>query len=442
MILNEPFLQVGIIGQETKEPCYVRLPSIDLGAQLEVQTLAATAPSSCNEQLVRAIAAQHDQLWTELEMRPPWKVIVFPRPGLEGETPATEVTFAYHHAIGDGISGKLFHSKLLQALGRPQRDGSSTATLPLHGGILQLSSGKSLPESVEKLIQFPISWSYLLRTLWNEFGPSWLNPVARPWTATSIDIRMPYKTNIQLVTLPASTATKLVATCRTHSASLTSLVHALTLVSLCRRLPAEAAPSFTTSTPIDLRPYLPKDADYNSKDNFHDMVTGFHDHIPEKLCADIRTILAQDTLGGGLDQLIWTTAKRIKGSLSEKVNTLPADDLLGMISWAGDFHERWQRKQGADRDASWELSNLGVMDGSAGAANGWTATRVIFSQSAGLAAVPFSLNMAGVANGEVTITATWAEGVVDGNLVHGVMSDLGDWTAHSGHHDGFGITPR
>jgi energy-coupling factor transporter ATP-binding protein EcfA2 len=444
VVLKEPFLRIGIIDEATKAPSFVYVPTIDLDAQVKWETIAADRAEQFDEGLTRILAKRHDTRWADLDVRPPWQVVVVPRPSFEGEKPTVEVVFAYHHSIGDGLSGKIFHTQLLEALNNPNNPVPG-----LSGNILELPELPTLPEPVENLVPFKTTLGFVLLTLYDVFAPKWMRGTLPPppWCGADFNLKKPFKTNVRLLTITPSTVNRLLAACRAQDTTLTPLLNILVLISLARHVPPETATSFTGTTPISLRPYVRKDAKFDTKTQFSGLVTAEQHDFTQEIVADLRQRLGKVAQGPDSDLVetqIWTLSTKLKIDLRKKAEKLPADDMMGMLKYAGDWHPWWQKMDGKPRKKTWEVSNVGTMDGGCegsdpGQAKKWTATRDVFSQSAMKLGAAIGVNVAGIAGGVVSISLTWPEGVVDNELINGLMSDLAEWTRRFGEQGKFGI---
>jgi len=436
VILRQPFMRVGIIGEATKTPCFVHVPSIDLYQHIRWDSITSKSAEQFDIELMEIAAMQHDQLWPELHARPPWKLRVAPRPGFGDEPASIEVIYAYHHAISDGLSGKIFHSQLLEALNSP-----NSSVPGLSGSILSLKARPVLPQPQEEVIDFKITFLYLLSMLWKEFGPKWLAgpPAVTPWGGEPVNLSAVYQTNVWLVNIPAPAVSKVLAACRTHSTTLTALVHILVLASLSRRLPSEEAKSFSSDTAISLRPYVWPQTGMN--DTMQVVYTGQSHNFDAATVSDLRQKLVNSPAKpAAVEDLVWKLATSLKADLKRKTDSLPVDDMVGLLKWVSDWHVWFKKKDGLPRDTTWGMSNLGVIAGTDGTKS-WEPKRLVFSQSAMIAGAAIGVNLAGVAGGDVSMTVTWPEGTVDNTMVRGLAVDVGAWLRRFGEEGSFGILP-
>ncbi|OHE98187.1 hypothetical protein CORC01_06555 [Colletotrichum orchidophilum] len=416
---EQPFMRVGIADEDKQTTSFVRVPQINLSNH--IQWFGPSHPGdgagASDAALCRHLSYQHDQLWPDLERRPPWKVAIIPIQRDEDGVSEIEVVYFFHHAISDGTSGSIFHKRLLQALSNP------VVVQGLQNDSLDLPKPPALPLSQEQLVNGRISWSYFLWELWGAFGPSWLKskPDVTPWTGQDADFSTPFHTNVRIVRLPASTVAGLLAASRAQGLTLTPLLHALVAASLARHLPASAAPAFEPSSAISMRRFV-KDANADIDNQMSVLVTSTNHPISKE-----RTTLLRESSGDTLERAIWNVAGSVKSDLKTRLATLPHDDITAMLRYVGDFHDFFKKKDGSARGNSWEVSNLGAINGE-GEGEGWKLTRAVFSQSAGTIAPPVCVNAAGVAGGETTVTLTWNESIIETKLVEALAADLELWT--------------
>ncbi|KAK1716744.1 alcohol acetyltransferase [Colletotrichum acutatum] len=457
VIAEQPFMQVGIADEDKQTSSFVRVPQINLSNHIQwfppshpgsgsgsIPGPDTTGGPGPDATLCKHLSHQHDQLWPEITQRPPWKLSIIPIQTSQNEPPAEiEVIYFFHHAISDGTSGSIFHKRLLHALNNP------STTQHLQSTILTLPTPPSLPLPQENLVNGRISWPYFLRELWSAFGPAWLKPkpAATPWTGEAIRLDTPFHTNVRIVTIPAATVSNLLAACRAKGLTLTPLIHALVAASLARHIPASAAPSFEPSSAISMRRFV-QDASLGIDDRMCVLVTSTNHPISETLTTALRepSSSSSPSSGSTLENAIWAVASSVKADLTTRLASLPNDDITAMLRYVDDFHGFFRKKDGKARGDSWEVSNLGAINGRSNNTSNiddnnnhsqgegkndvqdWKLTRAVFSQSAGTVAQAFCVNVAGIAGGETTITVTWNEAVTATEVVEALAGDLEGWT--------------
>lgn len=425
-ILSHPVLQAGIVGEETASPYFVHLPTLKLSELISWEHDNVDAPSTGDVALQHVLEARHSSLWPELHRRPGYQFIILsPEPA----NPATkgllsvDIVFAFHHAYGDGNSGVILQRTLLQALNNPA---------PVHGydpstHILAIDNPAPLPPPQDALINFKISWSFLFKTLWSEFGPSFLKAaLPQPaWAGKPITTH-PEATRLRLISFPANTASDILKRCRENSATLTPLVHVIILRSLANRLPESALANhtFTSTTPISLRRLLPPGGKrgFDPDATMGVVLTGQGHRFSSSTIRRIRSSSSGESL-------IWELTSSLADELKRKVDSLPDDDITALMAWVSDWNERWRKMLGKERQDTWEVSNVGAADFGLAVEDkaGWSVDRMMFSQSANVAGPAFSVSVAGVKGAELAVTVSWQDGIIDEEVADGLAKDLRAW---------------
>jgi hypothetical protein len=139
--------------------------------------------------------------------------------------------------------------------------------------------------------------------------------------------------------------------------------------------------------------------------------------------------IRQIRTGGASDEsLVWDQTSSLANELNRKVASLPNDDITALMAWISDYNAWWRKKLSKEREETWQLSNVGAADFTPEDEKaGWRVDRVIFSQSGHVAGSAFSVNVAGVKGGELALTLSWQESIIDDELLDGVVVDLREW---------------
>ena len=438
VVLDTPSLSVGIVGQDTSAPRFVQRRSVNLEDHFEYLERANADSDIQDTALIDILEAQHDRSWPGIENRPPWKLTAIVRGGAsEDGLLVLDAVFAVHHAIADGRSTALFHTKLLEELNHAPDPPARPS-----GHILNIPGARELVSPQEELVRFTTTCSFLVQTLWRELGPAWLQGQrpAAPWTGKSI-AREPCRTKLKLFTVPADAVMGVLAACRANQTTLTPLLHALALASFAGRLPPEEAHAFQSSTPIDLRPVIDGSSQPGGNRRlFGVFVTGQAHAFDSSVVAALREGLSEDG--------IWRVAADLGRSMKQRVASLPKDDIISMLGYVTDWQKFWLSKLGKPREHTWEVSNIGSMPGghgesqeSAGATGGWKIQRSTMSQGATVSGAAVSISVAGVTGAEVGIALGWQEGIIETEIVDGVAADLEAWLGRLGRgQSGTGLT--
>ncbi|KAH7356449.1 alcohol acetyltransferase [Rhexocercosporidium sp. MPI-PUGE-AT-0058] len=408
-VLKHPALCCGIKNEDGNDPTFIRVESVNLSDHIKYHL---PRPSqSEDDAILEALEFQHGEFWSNLESQPPWKVIIVPtRKWPDTKGAGFDMIFAFHHALGDGLSGVVFHRSMLEALNNPS-DNPSLANHVLH-----VPDPITLALPLEKALIFDIGWMFFLMVIWNEFKPRWLFPnPAAPWTGAvcSEDLVTNYKTNATLIQIPAEDVSKILAACKIEKATLTGLLHGLILMSLAKCI--SSAQAFTSATPYSLRHLT----GISPTENMAVHVGSLKMKSSAKRISDIRSATnPADALAH-----VWEEARSFRKSMSDELAGLPNDNLIGIIPYIPDLRKMFVSMLGKPRSTTYEISNVGSLkvDSEGGK---WRIQRDIFSQSGSVTGATMYFNVGSVAGGPLTITITWLDGVVDGDLVKQIRNDL------------------
>lgn len=449
LILRHGALRVGVVGEDTNKPSFVSLPSVSLHDVMEwrVAKQGTETVDSSDSEVLKALRDRLEQVWPDTQRLPLWKLIIVqhPRPH-EATDVVLDVIFATHHAICDGKSTTLLHTVLLEEMNRGRGPPPE-----LTNHVLRFNDPPILAPSQEELIDLSISWTYFFKTLWAEFGPGWPKPPVR-WTGNPVALA-PNGLNLRVVTIPPDAVPLILDACRSHSTTFTALLHALVACSLAARLPAEEATAFKSSTPVSTQPFanLPPGVDLDLSKTVADLNTGMTHAIDPPAVAELRQrgrgVSSPDSHDDE-EGPVWRLAETVRLEIKKRVDTFPADDVVGLMAWIRDWRKRWLNMIGKPRGETWSVSNIGSpsynSNGNSNGNNdngnsnsnddtgsgGWRIQRSIFTQPAMVVGPAFGVNVSGVKGGVITLTLNWQEGIVEGELIEGVAGDLRRWLMH------------
>ncbi|KAI0861907.1 hypothetical protein F4860DRAFT_150390 [Xylaria cubensis] len=476
VVLRQAILRVGIAGEDTKEPSFIHLKTIDMRRMIEWKELIIPAISPSTEvkvnnsnnkeeqaetfyetALIRSHEKYHEALWEDLANKPGWKIVVHHDPRQLGALQSKEedvllsldISFCFHHVYSDGKGGYIFHGDLQRAL----NNGARPSELQNH--ILHLPTAPNLPPAMDKLIPFTLSWAFILRMVWAEIlYPVLVPPFLRrllflepseadiPWTGAPVDGSNP-KVHIRtLFKIDEAQLKGILAQCRSHKTSLTGLLHVLIARSLARLVKGR---SFRSTTPIALAGYADPSAAgsaFTPDGTIHCLITGllcdYDRDTTQRLqqSQDDRDIRVSD------DAAMWAFAQDMTTRLRHKAASLPRDDIQALSHLIGDWHEFLRKKFGKPRDSSWELSNLGSLSASDSGVSGpgdsskiesrkrpedegcWFIDRAVFTQGANAVGSAISFNVAGVAGHGIYVTVNWQDGIVDVDLMEKLADEI------------------
>ncbi|ORY58375.1 uncharacterized protein BCR38DRAFT_413248 [Pseudomassariella vexata] len=297
-----------------------------------------------------------------------------------------DVSFGWHHAIEDGTAGKIFHENLFEVLNRTER---AEALPELAGHLLSIPRTSTFTLSQEQLVDLPIFPAFLLVSGWENLRPPVLQGPASPTAALwAPKQRSPYLTRIGIIQIPHQPLQGVLEARRKHRTTVTSLLHALTLVSMADQLSLEKAKAFAGETPFDLRRFIDParldGADPNGV--FACLISTMSHSFDTGLVSAIRKQLQDQTdgtLSDGLSTIVWSVATRVKQEIP--------------TSWA------------------------------AGREDGWTIESCAFGQCAIVHGPAITIDAISTADKGLTITVAWQKNAVDDKVGERLSMDLKMW---------------
>lgn len=423
-----PALRVGIEGEDSKQPLFVALPSLDLDKHLEfVNCTPGLSSSEQDAQLMRDLERETARPFLDVATHAPWRLLVY----LNTTDGWADLGFAVHHAIADGKSGLIFHTHLVELL----NDNNNKDVLAKTGGgdaVLQFTELPALIPTQEELVKFSISWPFFIRTVWKELGPAWLKstPVAGPYTGSRVTLEPKLKGNLRIFHLAPETAAALLAGCRAHNTTLTALVHGLLMVLFARCFPSDVASSFLCAMPMSMRPYIqaPADMALDVNRSMANLVSPHMFTYETDLVDDGRAVAETDAED---DEKVWRAAAAVGTSLKARQGNITGDNPMGLMGYVSDWHEWWRKHEGKIRDSTWGVSNTGSIPatGTVSSASGlsqpeWTLTRNFYAQSSLGKDSLIGVNIGGVRGGEVSFIVAWHHGVTEDAFAELFTQDL------------------
>lgn len=430
-ILEHPLFQVGLIHENSRKPSWVRLDRINLRNHVEWRTVSET--ENHEDVLREALEWQVNNRFTNLQTQPHWRSVIL-RPS---DSDFIDVVFGWDHTAGDGMSGKFFHQSFLSSLNTVSGDKDFE---PLKDRSFQVPVTPLTPP-LERFLKFPISWGYLLGEGLRTLKPASMasdSSKAVKWAPQ----KHPCTSRLSLVTVKEDALQSVLSACRQHQTTLTGLLNALTLVSLAARIPEDKAPTFQTGTPICLRRFIPPspegypglNMEYTVANSVAYWLFTFDRDTVTKVRQLVGDIRARPEAEGDLEATVWSVATALRQELSKKLESGMKNDSLGLTKFVRDWRSFVEERTKAPRTVSFEISNLGVMNGElqkekdrSGDGGGWTVEQAIFTQSASVAGPAITINPIAVKGKGFTMTCVWQTEVVDSGLIQGWSSDLETW---------------
>jgi hypothetical protein len=435
VILAQPHLQIGYIGENTSNPQIVRLDRIDLRNHFEWHAFQDS--SHLERQHLEMMQSQLDKRYENLATQPGWRVIVLHQDGSD----SLEAMYVWNHPHHDGMSGKIFHQQLLRNLNdksSPKGDLTYEEDSP-HWYLDLPDNSSKLPPPPEILSSFQMTVPFLVKALWKELKPYWLFPPT-PMHATWAPVKKtPFCTRFCTVTVENETVERLVGICRQHHTTITGLLQALVLVSLTSRL--DNMTGFASRTPYDLRHYLPSHTkEYpwlKPKEAMCNYVSVLDHEFEPELVAAIRAkqtetgVGSSHALSADIKDMIWSIAARVRREIAARLESGITNDMISIMKFVTDWRPQQESETRKPRYLSWLVTNLGVLergdDEPDRAGTNWSLQKAELVLSTEVPSAAISVSVMTVAGERMAVTCSWQDCVVDQELGKHLLDDLQRW---------------
>ena len=413
---QHPALSCGIIDEDHPDPAFICLDEIDLQHCVVFKHVSEqlSSPSQRTKILEEILAHEHSLLWPHLSTRPTWKLLVVPYlAGNYGSTrPLIDISFIFHHALFDGLSGPAFHRSFLNALNRPEAYESTDP-------IIHVSKSVELPPPVEDKLCLRVTYRHLLWELFATYLPALARPFASstntPWTGypASLPTTSSYVSHVRIIDVPADRLHTILTQCKQEHSTFTAALHGIIVQCLSQLVPD--APAFVGSTPYSVRSFTGTAAD-----EMVNQVSVIATTYPRDLIESV-----QKKSGTGLPDRadIYVIGRQLLQDLQTSKSAFPVDNILSLLQYLSDYHAYFRKQLGRPRGATFEVSNLGVFrpspsppaedNAAEDEGHGWNIERVLFTQGGSVVGNALSFNCASVEGGPLTVSLTWQEGAVE-----------------------------
>ncbi|KKK13882.1 hypothetical protein ARAM_004233 [Aspergillus rambellii] len=395
LINQHPILSAIPVDEETNDPYFARLPEIDLSQQILFQK-RSVSPTDIDEpdtELQSLLQEQHAIGFKN--PLPYWRLLILTDDAKD--KPFTAV-FVYHHAIGDGGSGKAFHRTFLEAL------RGAASLKPDEAQQIVASPDTPLLPNLEAAHPLPLSFSYLMKLLFKE--KIYTKQDRALWTAATI--RSPLTTHLRLIALSAAQTSALLKLCRQNNTTVTCAVQTVIARATFPHLPEEYA-RVMCSGAISSRKWLPE---------------VINDDSMGVWVQEFAEIYSRNAVTGG--SFPWAEAKRSRKTITKELRLKGKNTSVGLLKFVHDFSKYlMEDRLGKPRRASYEVSSLGVVK----TENPEDASlpqmgRVIFSQSASVTGSAFEVSVITGPDGCLAMGISWQAEILEDDLMLAVIESL------------------
>ncbi|KAI0532731.1 alcohol acetyltransferase-domain-containing protein [Xylaria digitata] len=427
VVLEHPALRIDVVNTDSKRPAWVGVDRIDFAQHVQWEGINyknnGNTVIDSEDNLRDIIERRLDEPDANLAKRPGWRVLILYS---KGGDPFLDIIFDYSHGLGDGTSGKIFHETLLRFLNATETEARTPALTNRNLNIPL--TAKPLPPPIEKVVKFPVSAGFAISTAWRELRPPGFSTTSAAQANWAPIRATPYKTQFRAFNVRGDDLRRILAACRTHKTTLTGLLHALLLVCMASRIPAQDAMAFSGSTALDLRRYVATSPDLDPRRTVADYVSQIAHEFDTEFVRKIRAVTDAGTMDPAL---VWTCAARVRGEIQKRLDRGLKNDVVGLMKLVPDWRTQFRVEASKPRVYSFVVSNLGVLDGGLDVENrnaeSWEITHSVFAISAEVCGAAFQISPISVKNGALCVGCSWQDCVVDASLAGAIVADLELW---------------
>ena len=389
LISQHPALGITLSGETSKNPLWVRLKQIDL------KKIVRFVNEKKAGEITPIIESAHQEGFGSLGELPLWRVVVVCS-NSEDLLHHFDVGFFFHHGLFDGGSGVAFHMTFLDAL-------NNLPTAKKHPSIIDVPKLDMLP-SIEEAHSLPVSIFYIISQILKSIWPA--RPDNSCWTGQPI-FSEHNVTRLRTLFLPSDVVENLSNLCRQRNVTITSLLTVLIARALAQTFPKYTR--FTNTTAMSFRRFTGTD-----KRAMVNYVSSFYHRFS--------STTSQDSIQCG-GEFNWEAVKVCHQEI-KNATAGPKDQIVGLLKFMNDYESWFLKKVGQNREHSFQVSNVGVIDGCEMSEDKPWIKRIIFSQSSSVTGAALVFNIASAKGGDMAIALTWQEGIVEVELAEKVLDTL------------------
>ena len=424
-ILEHPLLRVVLVGEDSKKPVWAELKEIDirwLAEWWEVET-----PCDLAFRYQNTIPTHLDSRFPDLENRPGWKVTLLH----DSQSRHLEVVFAWNHANFDGVSGKIFHETLLRHLNHPV---PSEGSEPFLSGEV---SPDTFPPPQEHWAEYTVTPAYLLSSAWKELRPRLLTPKPTTQAAWAPIHTTPFETRVRGLSVDHQALKQTLDACRKHHTTLTGLLNAVTLISLAAQLDEGTAPAFAGGTALNMRRFSAPTEELKAENTMANFVSAVEHHFNADETKEIRKVCGRDSSGAPYTQkvldMVWKVASQVRDQIQARLDKGTRNDIVGLMRFVNDWRGTVKGQTEKPRSLSWNVSNIGVLDGDGSSTethvkNAWRCERAAFVMGGEVTGAVFNIGAVSVQGGRsLEIAVSWQNCAVESRIGEQLVKDLESW---------------
>jgi hypothetical protein len=315
---KHPVLSAIPMNEDSSNPYFIRLPSIDLEEAVTfIKRKEPYIPYVKDAELDQILESQHNRGFQErLGKLPFWRLLIIT--GSEGGSEFT-AAFIFHHSLGDGTSGIVFHRDFLSALQNPSIVLSSKV----------LPRKEDLLPNLELLHPLPISVSQ------QRHVPTNL------WSGEKVTI--PTSSRFKSLYLCQPATRKFVKTCKEQSTTVTATIPVIVAAVLMNLIPIDFK-ELECTVPVSLRRWMPAPV---TQDSFGVWIDAFSQYYRRE----------------NVVSFSWDEARRSRETINDYLKSDGESINVAKFKNINDMKQFFLSRVGTERGTSFDVSNLGGVRG-------------------------------------------------------------------------------
>ncbi|RAK96892.1 uncharacterized protein BO80DRAFT_428718 [Aspergillus ibericus CBS 121593] len=396
LIGQHPVLSAIPVNEDTDEPWFVRLPEVDLSQPVSLQERSRDFPEGDEPdvELCELLQVQHSTGFTA--PLPYWRLFILTDDANERRFTAV---YVFHHALGDGTSGKAFHETFLEAL-----HAAASLTLGEAKQIIPSPKTPLLP-NLEAVHPCNSTIPFIVNVLFRAKVWSYRDPGL--WTGAKIFV--PIDTQLRQIVIPAAVSAAFRKNCRQNNASVTAALQAAIARALFTHLPQNYTKVNLTGA-ISSRRWLKGEITEQSMGVW---VMDFGESFVRK------------QVNKYPDAFPWGEARKSRATIERTLSRRGKNTGVGLLKFVDNFQDFLQGKIGKDRGESFEVSNVGVLNpNQAEDSSRPQIGRVMFSQTPNATGAALVVSSITGGDGSLVLGITWQKGVAEPELFDAVIETL------------------
>lgn len=399
-------------------------PEIKDNEVIDVQTLKKFAipveELESNSKITSMIQQRVSQQFPNVDEIPPWRLYITPV-CLSKNKYGTFVSFGFHHALGDGTSGRIMLTKLFDILNQEHSKITNTTTITKtdpKASIINIPATCNIRPTLESVLKLPESFFHLIKIILQVKGytsspNAWTgNPIVDSFSPNAVSPET-YVSKTKLLVISKEKMVTLLNLSRNHKVSVTSSISAIAAISLHKTL-LELDPNYSSSkydsllcgVPRNLRSIIPDDK--VQADDMGVFVCGMN----------IPVSISQIDSNENTVDAVWAVSQSVKTFIDGEVAKGDKNTDTGMLRYATPLHHYFTVKPGHPHSSSLEISSIvaGPVPSAPTSEKPFNLSHLSFVQTASLLGAPINMSLISYKGGDLGVGVTWSECTVSSDI--------------------------